>query len=316
MDVKRGRDDNEGEAAPTREQKQKTEEYVHRFMSVGPDMRRKLLATIRDHIMLWNIYRWSSKAFRKWCDTKNEEGKNAWTHLLKEHFQVTPIEIAPFENHRWLYFSYAMCGGKEGFISPYDHRLIHKSTPSTPNTPGDYFNYANFERYNQLNRESLNGTFSFVLYHKDDNNGEMTSTCALINEKLGARFLNFTSAVIRRGGTSTITTRFTPGIDRSMVLDFQIPHITTNMTLLRNAFELEAQSVSFLYVLFECGFGLKVWAHPTGFSPQAVLIQCGACGAPESQVTRQCGGCDAVQYCSEECAERHWTSGGHHAECK
>lgn len=32
-------------------------------------------------------------------------------------------------------------------------------------------------------------------------------------------------------------------------------------------------------------------------------------------VDRECGGCGAVQYCSEDCASAHWEEGGHAREC-
>jgi hypothetical protein len=40
---------------------------------------------------------------------------------------------------------------------------------------------------------------------------------------------------------------------------------------------------------------------------------CGAAKAPGVKFMR-CGGCEAVRYCGEVCAKKHWRS-GHRTEC-
>lgn len=42
--------------------------------------------------------------------------------------------------------------------------------------------------------------------------------------------------------------------------------------------------------------------------------QCASCGAPEPALA--CGSCAGPRYCSRDCAERHWTVGGHQGRCE
>lgn len=50
--------------------------------------------------------------------------------------------------------------------------------------------------------------------------------------------------------------------------------------------------------------------------PRRMLVsQCIQCNSSTASASLVCGGCETTTYCSEQCAERHWTAGGHHKEC-
>lgn len=53
-----------------------------------------------------------------------------------------------------------------------------------------------------------------------------------------------------------------------------------------------------------------------GVRPEASLarFECAACGSVGA--TKRCSGCKVTRYCSPECQDRHWKTGGHKKDCK
>jgi len=272
--------------------------------------KKVLFSVFEDPLDVWALYKYGGVTeHKRGAHPKLQPGQrrrpslyewanahDVWSYILEKRFALPAALIRSFPNSRWLYFAYAFA--KYPMRREHMHFATDGGQEDVP-----------LARITLSYDEELPNVIEMDCRSK--RNTFVQTQLGWRWQIIGMQLINALAALelslVPEMTFSPVSERTT--VDGSVRDNHTWTIYFAQPTIMRKCLELGFAGM--MYAAFEAGYILIVNRH--GHTEGIHQPICASCMAP--QVTRVCGACEGVGYCSERCATRHWKKGGHQVQC-